>query len=294
MGGFGGDSVHDIFEDIFGDMMGGGRSRSRGGRVQGSDLQYNLEISLDDAYRGKTVKLEIPRSVHCVSCSGSGAAKGSDPVNCASCGGVGQVRSSSGFFSIQRTCPHCGGRGKVIKDPCNSCRGSGNVQETNSLSVDIPAGIDEGNKLRLSGKGEAGSQGGPSGDLYIFVTISGHPLFERRGADIHCSVPISFADASLGGEFEIMGIDSSKQRVKVPVGTQNGMQFRLQGKGMPIARSRRFGDMYVKVYIETPQDLSKAQKKLLEEFRQSQHSGNNPESTGFFSQMNQYFDKKRK
>lgn len=293
-GGFSGGSMHDIFEDIFGEMMGGGRSRSRGGRTQGADLQYNLEISLADAFHGKTVQLEIPTSVHCSSCSGSGAAAGSSPVQCSTCGGVGQVRASSGFFSVQRTCPNCQGRGSIIQNPCSSCRGAGKVQETKNLSIDIPAGIDEGNKIRLSGKGEAGSLGGPSGDLYIFISVSRHPFFQRDGADIHCLVPISFAQASLGGEFEVRGIDGSKQRVKVPEGTQNGKQFRLRGKGMPVMRARKFGDMYIQLAIETPQKLSKKQKKLLEEFRESQESQNNPESTNFFSQMNKFFDKDSK
>lgn len=288
--GFGGGSMHDIFEDIFGEMM-GGRGRTRGGQTQGADLQYNLEISLKEAFHGKPVQIEIPTSVQCSNCGGSGAAKGSQPMECSTCRGLGQVRSSSGFFSVQRTCPNCQGRGEVIQNPCQECGGNGKVATRKNISINIPAGIDDGNKIRLQGKGEAGAFGGVAGDLYIFISVERHPFFQRDGSDIHCLVPLSFADATLGGEFEIRGIDGSKQRVKVPQGTQNGKQFRLKNKGMPMMRARGFGDMYIQLAIETPQNLNKTQKKLLEEFRTNSNAENNPESANFFSQMNQFFDK---
>ena len=290
-GGFAGGSMHDIFEDIFGEMMGGGRSRS-GGRRQGSDLQYNLEISLLDAFHGKKVQIEIPTTVHCDTCSGSGSAPGSKPTSCVTCGGVGQVRSSTGFFSVQRTCPHCQGRGTIINNPCSPCGGSGTVRESKSLSIEIPPGVDDGNKIRLSGKGEAGTLGGSSGDLYIFISISSHAFFHRDGADIHCLVPISFSSATLGGEFDVRAIDGTKKRVKVPEGTQNGKRFKLKGMGMPVLRSRKFGDMYIQLAVETPQKLNKQQKQLLRDFQQAEIPANNPESTEFFSQMNKFFGKK--
>ncbi len=287
-GPFGG-GMGDIFEDLFGEMMGGGR-RSSGGRSRGADLRYNMEITLEEAFSGKTAEIEIPSSVACETCSGSGAKPGSSPSTCGTCGGVGQVRASQGFFSIQRTCPKCQGRGEVISDPCKSCSGSGTTTENKTLSVNVPAGIEDGTRIRLAGEGEAGTRGGPAGDLYIFLSIKPHEFFQRDGADIYCRVPISMTTAALGGQFEVGTIEGSKTRVKVPEGTQNGKQFRLKSKGMPVMRSSQLGDMYIQVAIETPSNLTKRQRELLTEFEQESSEDNSPESTGFFSRMKGFFE----
>jgi molecular chaperone DnaJ len=289
-GGFGGGSMSDIFEDIFGDMMGGGGRRSSGGRSRGADMRYNMEISLEEAFEGKTAEIEIPTSITCDTCSGSGAKPGTSPSTCGTCGGVGQVRASQGFFSIQRTCPTCQGRGEVISDPCSPCSGSGRVQQEKTLEVKVPAGIEDGTRIRVAGEGEAGTRGGPQGDLYIFLSIRPHEFFQRDGADIYCRVPISMTTAALGGQFEVGTVDGTQTRVKVPEGTQNGKQFRLRGKGMPVMRSSQMGDMYIQVAIETPSNLSKKQRELLTEFEQLSSEENSPESTGFFSRMKGFFD----
>ncbi|MEP0940917.1 MAG: molecular chaperone DnaJ [Rhizobiaceae bacterium] len=286
---FGAGGMSDIFEDIFGDMMGGGR-RSSGGRSRGADLRYNMEISLEEAFEGKTAEIEIPTAVTCEKCDGSGAKPGTSPSTCGTCGGVGQVRASQGFFSIQRTCPTCQGRGEVITDPCGACSGSGTTEQTKTLSVNVPAGIEDGTRIRLAGEGEAGGRGGPQGDLYIFLSIRPHEFFQRDGADIYCRVPISMTTAALGGQFEVGTVDGGKTRVKVPEGTQNGKQFRLRSKGMPVMRSSQVGDMYIQVAIETPSNLSKRQRELLSEFEQLSSEENSPESTGFFSRMKGFFD----
>jgi len=288
-GPFGGGGVGDIFEDIFGEMMGGGR-RSSGGRARGADLRYNMDVTLEEAFSGKTAEIEVPSSVTCDTCSGSGAKPGTQPSTCGTCGGVGQVRASQGFFSIQRTCPTCQGRGEVISDPCSPCSGSGRVEQVKTLSVNVPAGIEDGTRIRLANEGEAGTRGGPQGDLYIFLTIKPHEFFQRDGADIYCRVPISMTTAALGGDFQVGTIDGSQARVKVPEGTQNGRQFRLKGKGMPVLRSPQVGDMYIQVAIETPSNLTKRQRELLTEFEQLSSEENSPESTGFFSRMRNLFD----
>ncbi|MEP1208549.1 MAG: molecular chaperone DnaJ [Rhizobiaceae bacterium] len=286
---FGAGGMGDIFEDIFGEMMGGGR-RSSGGRSRGADLRYNMEISLEEAFEGKTAEIEIPTAISCEECSGSGAKPGTSPSTCGTCGGVGQVRASQGFFSIQRTCPACQGRGEVISDPCGNCSGSGTTEQNKTLSVNVPAGIEDGTRIRLAGEGEAGARGGPQGDLYIFLSIRPHEFFQRDGADIYCRVPISMTTAALGGQFEVGTVDGGKTRVKVPEGTQNGKQFRLRSKGMPVMRSSQLGDMYIQVAIETPSNLSKRQRELLAEFEQLSSEENSPESTGFFSRMRGFFD----
>ena len=288
-GPFGAGGMSDIFEDIFGEMMGGGR-RSSGGRQRGADLRYNMEITLEEAFNGKKAEIEIPTAVSCDTCSGSGAKPGTSPSTCNTCGGAGQVRASQGFFSIQRTCPSCQGRGEVITDPCGTCSGSGTTTETKTLEVQVPAGIEDGTRIRLAGEGEAGARGGPQGDLYIFLSIRPHEFFQRDGADIYCRVPISMTTAALGGQFEVGTIDSGKTRVKVPEGTQNGKQFRLKGKGMPVMRSSQTGDMYIQVAIETPSNLTKRQRELLTEFETESSAENSPESTGFFSRMRNIFD----
>lgn len=290
-GGFSGFSpgasaFSDIFEDMFGEMM-GGRRRS-GGRERGADLRYNMEITLEDAFAGRTAEISVPTAVTCEVCSGSGSKPGSAPRVCATCGGNGRIRAASGFFSIERTCPTCQGRGEVISDPCGACHGQGRVTRERNLSVNIPAGIEDGVRIRLAGEGEAGMRGGPPGDLYIFLSIKPHEFFQRDGADLFCRVPISMTTAALGGQFEVTTLDGTRSRVKVPEGTQNGRQFRLRGKGMPVMRTSNFGDLHVQVAVETPQNLTRRQRELLEEFEHISSERNNPESTGFFERMKNF------
>lgn len=292
-GGFGGGGggFSDIFEDIFGEMMGGGRQRrSSGGRERGGDLRYNMEISLEEAFTGKTAQIRVPTSIQCDECSGSGAKPGSSPTTCATCGGSGRVRASQGFFSVERTCPTCHGRGETIADPCQKCAGQGRVTEERSLSVNIPAGIEDGTRIRLAGEGEAGLRSGPAGDLYIFLSVKPHQFFQRDGADLYCNVPVSMTTAALGGQFDVVTLDGAKTRVKVPEGTQTGRQFRLKSKGMPVLRSSQMGDLYIQISIETPQKLTRRQRELLEEFESISSHENNPESHGFFSKMRHFFD----
>jgi len=283
-------SMSNIFDEVFGDFMGrrGGGNRS-GGRERGSDLRYNMEISLEEAYLGKTAEIEVPTKVVCASCSGGGSKRGSSPKVCPSCEGSGRVRAASGYFSIERTCPTCQGRGEVISDPCLECNGAGRVTEQRKLSVNIPAGIEDGTRIRLGGEGEAGLRGGPPGDLYIFLSIRPHEFFQRDGADIFCRVPISFTTAALGGEFNVPQIDGSMTRVKVPEGSQTGKQFRLRGKGMPVLRTAKVGDMYIQIVVETPKNLTRRQRELLEEFEKGASAENHPESTGFFSRVRDFF-----
>ncbi|MGE0283022.1 MAG: molecular chaperone DnaJ [Rhizobiaceae bacterium] len=289
-GGFGGGGFSDIFEDIFGEMMGGGRRRSSGGRERGADLRYNMEITLEEAFSGKTAQVRVPSSISCAECSGSGAKPGTQPTTCQLCAGHGKVRQAQGFFSIERTCPQCQGRGQVVKDPCPKCAGQGRTTQERSLSVNIPAGIDDGTRIRLANEGEAGVRGGPNGDLYIFLSIKPHEFFQRDGADLYCKVPISMTTAALGGQFEVTTLDGSQARVKVPEGTQNGRQFRLKGKGMPVLRQPQIGDLYIQTSVETPQNLSKRQRELLEEFDKLSSKENSPQSSGFFSRMKEFFE----
>src|SRR5947209_12419459 len=288
--GFGADfasTFADIFDDLFG--MGGRRGRSSG-RERGADLRYNMEITLEEAFNGKTAQIRIPTAVTCEACSGSGAKAGSKPKTCASCAGYGKIRQAQGFFTLERTCPACHGRGQVIDDPCPSCSGSGRLTRERTLSVNIPPGVEDGTRIRLAGEGEAGARGGPSGDLYIFVSLAQHPFFQRDGADLHCRVPISMVTAALGGGFDVPLIDGGKTRVKVPEGTHSGRVFRLQGKGMPVLRARGTGDMYVQVMVETPQKLSKRQRELLAEFEQQSSGETHPESAGFFAKAKEFLD----
>jgi molecular chaperone DnaJ len=295
MGGFNGDfaaSMSDIFDNIFGDMMGGAARRggSRSGRERGADLRYNMEISLEEAFAGRTAEIEVPTKVTCTTCSGSGARPGSSPKTCTTCDGHGRVRAAQGFFSIERTCPTCQGRGSVIADPCVECHGAGRVTEERKLSVNIPAGIEDGTRIRLAGEGEAGLRGGPAGDLYIFLSIRPHEFFQRDGADIFCRVPVSIATAALGGDFEVPTIDGGKTRVRIPEGTQTGKQFRLKGKGMPVLRTSRIGDMYIQVVAETPRNLTRKQRELLAEFEKASSAETHPESTGFFSRVRDFLE----
>jgi molecular chaperone DnaJ len=289
-GGFAAGGFSDIFEDIFGEMMGGRQRRSAGGRERGADLRYNMEITLEESYGGKTAQIRVPTSISCTECSGSGAKPGTQPVTCSLCSGSGRVRASQGFFSIERTCPQCHGRGQTIKDPCPKCAGQGRVTEERALSVNIPAGIEDGTRIRLANEGEAGTRGGPPGDLYIFLSVKPHEIFQRDGADLYCKVPISMTTAALGGAFEVTTLDGTQTKVKVPEGTQNGRQFRLKGKGMPILRQPTFGDLYIQTAVETPQNLDKRQRELLEEFERLSSKDNSPQSSGFFSRMRDFFD----
>lgn len=290
--GFGADfasSFADIFDDLFG--VGGGRARSRSqGRERGADLRYNMEISLEEAFRGKAAQIKIPTTVTCEACSGSGAKPGTSPKTCRTCAGSGRIRHQQGFFTLERTCPTCQGRGTVIDDPCPSCSGAGRVTRERSLTVNIPAGVEDGTRIRLAGEGEAGVRGGPNGDLYIFLSVQPHDFFQREGTDVYCRAPISMVTAALGGEFFVPTLDGARAKVKIPEGTQSGRRFRLPGKGMPVMRSKAFGDMYVQVVVETPQNLTKRQKELLQEFESGSSQQTHPESAGFFAKMRDFFD----
>jgi molecular chaperone DnaJ len=290
--GFGADfatTFADIFDDFFG-MGGGARRGGRGsGRERGADLRYNMELSLEEAHGGKHAQIRIPTSVTCEPCSGSGAQSGTKPKTCSTCGGQGKIRHAQGFFTLERTCPSCQGRGQVIENPCTACGGLGRVTRERALSVNIPPGVEDGTRIRLAGEGEAGVRGGTPGDLYIFLSISAHVFFQRDGADLHCRAPISMATAALGGEFEVPTIDGGKTRVKIPEGTQSGRRFRLQAKGMPVLRSKQVGDMYVQVMVETPQNLTKRQRELLAEFQKLSSNETNPESAGFFGRVKEFF-----
>ncbi|SFJ19047.1 molecular chaperone DnaJ [Bradyrhizobium sp. Gha] len=278
-------SFSDIFEDLFG-MAG---QRGRGGRERGADLRYNMEITLEEAFSGKTAQIEIPVSVTCEACSGIGAKAGTKPKSCSTCGGAGRVRQSQGFFTLERTCPGCQGRGQMIEDACPTCSGQGRVTRERTLSVNIPQGVEDGTRIRLAGEGEAGVRGGPPGDLYIFLSLAQHQFFQRDGADLHCRVPISMVTAALGGEFEVPTIDQAKAKVKVPAGTQSARRFRIASKGMPVLRSRQMGDMYVQVVVETPQNLTKKQQELLAEFEKLSSGNTQPESEGFFTKVKDFF-----
>ncbi len=288
-GGFGADfssSFADVFDDLFGEFMGG----RRGGRARGTDLRYNMEITLEEAYEGKQATIRVPGSVPCERCEGSGAASGTRPETCSTCSGHGKVRAQQGFFTLERTCPACGGAGKVIKDPCGACAGTGRQEKERSLAVDIPAGIEDGTKIRLTGEGEAGPRGAPSGDLYIFLSVKPHSLFQRDGHDIYFRLPIAMTDAALGGAVEVPTLDGGRSRINIPEGTQSGRQFRLRGKGMPALRGRGHGDMYVQTMVETPVHLTRKQKDLLKEFAKAGSEKNNPETSGFFARVKDFFD----
>lgn len=282
----------DVFEDLFGDFMGGrggaaGGARSRASR--GSDLRYNLRVSLEEAYQGSQKSIRVPTLSSCDECSGTGAEGGAEPVTCPTCSGMGKVRAQQGFFTVERTCPTCGGLGQIVKNPCKSCKGAGRVEKERSLSVNIPAGVETGTRIRLSGEGEAGMRGGPAGDLYIFIEVSEHQIFQRDGLDLYCRVPVSFTKAALGGEVEVPTIDGGRSRVKVPAGAQSGKQLRLRGKGMPALRGGGHGDMLIELGVETPVNLTPRQKELLREF-DSLGEDNHPEGSSFFSKVRSFWD----
>jgi molecular chaperone DnaJ len=289
--GFGNDfasSMADIFEDLFGDFTGRQRQQA-GGRERGSDLRYNLEITLEEAYAGKTATLKVPTSLACDACSGTGAKPGSQPRRCTTCAGQGRVRATQGFFSVERTCPSCQGRGETIDDPCRSCNGAGRITRERTLSVNIPAGVEDGTRIRLAGEGEAGLRGGPSGDLYIFLSLKPHPFLQRDGADLFCRVPVSMVAAALGGEVSVPVLDGEDCTVKVPEGTQTGKQIRIKGRGMPVLRARDHGDLYIQVIVETPQKLSTRQRELLREFERESSKDTQPESASFFAKVRDFF-----
>jgi molecular chaperone DnaJ len=291
-GGAGGANFSDIFGDVFSDFFGGGGQGrgGRGGAQRGSDLRYTLELNLEEAVRGTTVSIRVPTLVNCKPCDGTGAKKGSAPVTCATCGGIGQVRMQQGFFSVQQTCPRCHGQGKVISDPCDSCHGEGRVEEFKTLSVKVPPGVDSGDRIRLSGEGEAGVQGGPTGDLYVVINVRDHDIFQRDGKHLYCDVPISFTDAALGGELEVPTLDG-RVKLRIPEGTQTGKQFRLRGKGVAPVRGGGAGDLLCRVMVETPVNLGKRQRELLEELRASLEgdSSHSPQATGWFDGVKRFF-----
>jgi molecular chaperone DnaJ len=297
-GGFGPDfasSMSDIFDDLFGEFMGGrrgGGGRGRGGRERGADIRYNMEITLAEAFSGKQATIRVPTTVGCETCSGSGAKPGTKPSQCPTCQGQGKVRASQGFFTIERLCPSCHGRGEFIEDPCTTCQGAGRVTKERTLQVSIPAGVEDGTRIRLAGEGEAGERGGPTGDLYIFLSVKPHELFQRDGADVFCRVPISMTTAALGGSIDVPLLDNSRVAVTVPAGTETGKQFRIKGKGMPVLRSNVKGDMYIQVEVETPKNLTRRQKELLQEFEKESHKETSPASSGFFSRIRELFEGK--
>ncbi len=294
-GGFGGGggngNFSDIFGDVFGDIFGGGGGggRGRGGPARGSDLRYTLELDLEEAVKGTSVKIRVPTLVGCNTCDGSGAKAGTRPVSCTTCGGVGQVRMQQGFFSVQQTCPNCRGKGSIISDPCGDCHGQGRTEETKTLSVKVPSGVDTGDRIRLSGEGEAGADGGPTGDLYVQVSVKEHDIFERDGKNLYCDVPISFADAALGGELDVPTLDG-RVKLKVPFETQTGKMFRLRGKGVTPVRGGGTGDLMCRVTVETPVNLSNKQKELLKELKASMKGNkNSPKQSSWFEGMKNFF-----
>ena len=279
----------DVFDDLFGDFM-GGRGGGGGRRAaRGSDLRYNLRVTLEDAYSGLQKTIKVPTAVGCSSCDGTGAEGGVEPTTCPTCSGMGKVRAQQGFFTVERTCPTCSGLGQVIKNPCKSCHGQGRVEKDRSLSVNIPTGVETGTRIRLAGEGEAGMRGGPPGDLYIFVEVSQHELFERDGVNLYCRVPVSMSKAALGGSIEVPTIDGGRGRVQIPEGSQSGRQMRLRGKGMPALRGGGIGDMFIELAVETPVNLTSRQKELLREFNDL-GDDNNPESNSFFKSVKSFWD----
>lgn len=279
----------DIFDEMFGDFRGSRRGRTSSGK--GADLRFNLEITLEEAFAGKQTTIRVPTSVSCETCKGSGAAKGSRPVPCPTCQGQGKVRAQQGFFTIERTCQACHGAGNVIQNPCSDCQGAGRVRKQKTLSVNIPAGVEDGTRIRLSNEGEAGVRGGLQGDLYIFLSIADHQFFQRDGSNIYCQVPISMTTAALGGRIEVPTVDGHRARVTIPSGTQSGRQFRLRNKGMSVMRSGARGDMYIQATIETPVNLTRRQKELLNEFEQAgSPKRTSPQSEGFFSKVKELWE----
>ena len=288
--GFGFDfasSFTDVFDDLFGEFMGGRKARRQN---RGADLRYNLEIALEEAFHGKNAQLRVNAAVACEGCGGTGAEAGTKPEQCPACAGAGKMRAQQGFFTIERTCPHCQGSGRFVRSPCKGCRGSGQVQKERTLSVAIPAGVEEGTRIRLTGEGQAGLNGGPPGDLYIFVSIAQHAIFQRDGHDLYCRAPLSFTTAALGGQIDVPTCDGGKSKISIPEGTQSGRQFRIRGKGMPVMRGGGMaGDLYIEVAVETPVKLSKKQKEMLRSFEKENEAGSHPETEGFFARVKEFW-----
>ncbi|MBR9841547.1 MAG: molecular chaperone DnaJ [Rhodobacteraceae bacterium] len=279
----------DVFDDLFGDFMGGRGGGGRQRAARGADLRYNLRVTLEEAYSGLQKTINVPTAVQCDACDGSGAEGGAEPTTCPTCSGMGKVRAQQGFFTVERTCPTCGGLGQIIKNPCKACGGQGRVEKDRALSVNIPAGVETGTRIRLAGEGEAGMRGGPAGDLYIFIEVSKHPLFEREGGNLFCRVPVSMTSAALGGDIEVPTIDGGRSRVKIPAGSQSGRQMRLRSKGMPALRGSGSGDMFIELAVETPVNLTSRQKEILREFEDLSEE-NNPESSSFFKSVKNFWD----
>lgn len=290
-GGFDSGSFSNIFDDFFGDFTGGGRRRSSSRSKRGSDLKINIEVTLEEAYQGKKQAFEVPTSEKCNECLGSGAATGSKATTCKTCDGHGQVRAQQGFFTLQQTCPDCGGEGKTISKPCRICKGTGINKVNKTLSIQIPKGVDDGTQMRLAGKGEAGPRGGTQGDLYVYLSLKKHPIFKREEENLYFELPISIADAALGTTIEIPTIDGSKSNVKIPSGTQTGKQLRLKDKGMPQLRGSGFGDLYLQIKVEVPVNLSREQKILLEKYKELEDSKNNPENESFLKKAKNFWDR---
>lgn len=292
-GGFGGaGNFSDIFGDVFGDIFGGAGGRGRGGPQRGSDLRYTLDISLEHAVKGTTIKIRVPTLVACEPCDGSGSKPGTSASTCGTCGGAGQVRMQQGFFQVQQACPKCRGKGRIVTDPCKSCHGHGRTEETKTLSVKVPPGVDTGDRIRLTGEGEAGPDGGPPGDLFVEMRVKEHAIFQRDGKNLYCEVPINFADAALGGELEVPTLEG-RVKLKIPAETQTGKLFRLRGKGVKPVRGGSVGDLLCKVVVETPVSLSKRQKELLEEFQQTMGGDGNkhsPRQSNWFEGVKSFFD----
>jgi molecular chaperone DnaJ len=279
----------DIFQDFFGDFMSSGGGRSSSTQQQGSDLRYNLQISLEDAFVGRQHTIKFSAKVGCDTCGSSGSADKSAPITCPYCNGTGRVRIQQGFFAVERTCASCGGEGKIIKNPCKSCNGQGRVNKERSVVVTIPAGIEDGSKIRLAGQGEVGVRGAPAGDLYVFVSVKAHPFFSREGNNLHCKIPVSITQAALGESIEVPTIEGSRAKLTIPAGAQNGDKLKLKAKGMSIVRSSNRGDMYVHTSVETPVNLNKRQKELLEEFASISQSNSNPQSESFFKKVKDFW-----
>jgi len=279
-------SFSDVFEDLFGDLMGGRRSRRSN---RGQDLRYNLDITLEEAYRGRSAEIKVPTMVSCDACHGSGAETGTTAETCITCAGHGKVRAAQGFFTIERSCTHCRGTGKIIRHPCKPCRGAGMVQKERTLTVDVPPGVEEGTRIRLSGEGAAGANGGPNGDLYIFLSVAEHPIFQRDGHNLHCRATVAFTTAALGGSIEVPTLDGGRAKVTIPEGTQPGKQFRIRAKGMPVLRSAQRGDLYIEVAVETPVRLTRRQKELLREFEGETKEGCQPEAECFIAKLKEFW-----
>ena len=281
----------DVFEDLFGDFMGGGNSRSNSSQRanRGADLRYYMQISLKHAFSGKKTNIDVPTSVSCDTCKGTGAQSGAAPTSCPTCSGIGKVRAQQGFFTVERTCPTCAGKGQIIKNPCRLCSGQGRVDKSKKLSVNIPPGVETGTRIRLAGEGEAGIRGGQPGDLYIFIEVEKHSIFEREGNDLFCRIPITMTTAALGGDMEVPTLDGGKTRVKIPQGSQNNKQLRLKGKGMPSIRGSSKGDLYIEILVETPVNLNAEQIQLLKQFENSCRD-NNPANKDFFSKVKNFWN----